>query len=100
VSQDCIDALNQVGLLGVLSIPYTGGADGASQALSNFFNNHGDPSMRASKGVEHPRAVFIRTDKTEMIRYRYPTPKGTKLGEIVLRSADSEKTKQVTKPKN
>jgi len=54
----------------------------------------------ASNGIEHPRATFIRTDKAEMIRYRYPTPKGVKLGEIVLRGPDSEKTKPDTKPTN
>jgi hypothetical protein len=38
-----------VSLAGLLGIPYAGGARGASNALSNFFNNHCDPSMRASK---------------------------------------------------
>jgi hypothetical protein len=57
-------------------------------------------AAEASNSIEHPSAIFIRTDRTEMIRYRYPTSKGTKLGEIVLRGAEPEKTKQDIKPKN
>jgi RHS repeat-associated protein len=37
-----------ISLAGRLSIPYTGGASGGSQALSNYFNNHCDPSLRTS----------------------------------------------------
>src|SRR5262249_6751173 len=34
-----------------------------------------DPA-ETSNAIEHPSAIFIRTDRTEMIRYRYPTSKG------------------------
>jgi hypothetical protein len=55
-------------------------------------------SAETFNAVEHPRAVFIRTGDTEMIRYRYPTPKGAKQGEIVLRHAEQGKTRQNSKP--
>jgi len=50
-------------------------------------------AAEVSNGTEHGSAIFIRTERTEVIRYRYPTPKGPKLGELVLRSADPEKAR-------
>jgi hypothetical protein len=57
-------------------------------------------ATEASNYIEHPSAIFIRTDKTEVIRYRYPTSKGAKVGEIVLRGPVPEKERQHTEHKN
>ncbi len=41
--------------------------------------------------IGHPHAMFIRTDRTEIIRYWYPTPKGEKEEEILFRSNATRK---------
>ena len=62
----------------------------------------GPPSSTTQNpgAIEHPHAIFIRNAVTELIRYWYPTPKGEKQYEIVLRSAGPEKTRPANKPKN
>ena len=60
------------------------------------------PSFTAQTPIAsgHPHAILIRTAATEFIRYWYPTPKGEKQDEIVLRGAETKKTKPVTKHDN
>jgi hypothetical protein len=62
----------------------------------------GSPSStrQTPSAIGNPHAIFIRTAVTEFIRYWYPTPKGEKQDEIVLRGADPEKTKPANEPKN